>query len=109
MEKNNRARGDGDKHREERLKRTRSHVGAQLRSRRNFLGITLEALAARTGMRIAHLAACERGQKDLTVGELCLLAESLQVQPWYFYNGLADKESRDSIRLDDSMTSRMVH
>jgi transcriptional regulator with XRE-family HTH domain len=79
------------------LQRTRDHVGSQIRMRREDLGISVEWLAEETGMRASHIEACERGEKDLSVGELCALAYCLNVAPWYFYTGLTGRSraSRD--------------
>lgn len=101
--------GGGDKHREARLKKTRTYVGSQLRLRRKILGIALETLAEQIGMRTRHLEACELGEKDLTVSELCALAQSLSVPPWYFYDGLGDTGRPGSIRLPESVASHMLH
>ncbi len=52
-------------------------LGSSIRSRRAGLGLSLEALAGRSGISRAMLSAVERGAKNPTIKVVCQIAEAL--------------------------------
>lgn len=52
-------------------------LSSNIRARRARLGLTLEALAARTGVSRAMLSEIERGAKNPTIKVVCQIAEGL--------------------------------
>jgi len=52
-------------------------LGSSIRARRAGLGLSLEALAGRSGISRAMLSAVERGAKNPTIKVVCQIAEAL--------------------------------
>ena len=52
--------------------------GLAVRSRRQFLGLSQEALAAVTGLHRTYIGSVERGERNVSLKNIHLLAKSLQ-------------------------------
>ena len=56
-------------------------LGQEIRRRRHELGLTLAALAARSGLTPNYIGSIEAGQRDPGVGVICKLAGGLDCKP----------------------------
>jgi transcriptional regulator with XRE-family HTH domain len=81
-------------------------LSAQIRERRLALGLTLEALASRTGVSRAMLSDIERGRKNPTVKLLAGIAEGLgcTVSALLGEDGGAPAEAISVVRRDERRT-----
>ena len=70
------------------------HLGKRLRSRRRLLGLTQQQLAIAVGIRFQQIQKYECGANRISAARLWQLAEALEVQVSYFYDGLADAQAR---------------
>jgi len=59
-------------------------IGLRLKERRQELGLSLRALAARAGLTAAFLSQVERGQTNISIAALQRVAEALNVPALYF-------------------------
>jgi transcriptional regulator with XRE-family HTH domain len=66
-------------------------VGRRIRQRRRLLGLTQRELAFAVGVRFQQIQKYECGANKIFVSRLWLLAQALQVQPDYFFEGLAER------------------
>ena len=65
-------------------------VGRRVRQRRRLLGLTQQQLAVAVGVRFQQIQKYECGSNKIFAGRLWSLAQALQVQPDYFFEGLAE-------------------
>jgi transcriptional regulator with XRE-family HTH domain len=68
-----------------------SFVGKRVRQRRRLLGLTQQQLAAAVGVRFQQIQKYECGANKISASRLWSLALALQVQPDYFFEGLAER------------------
>ena len=66
-------------------------IGRRVRQRRRLLGLTQQQLAAAIGVRFQQIQKYECGVNKIFAGRLWSLAQALQVQPDYFFEGLAER------------------
>ena len=52
-------------------------VGAAIRQKRSILRLSQEGFADEIGMHRAYFSAIERGEKNITIGTLCRIADGL--------------------------------
>lgn len=64
------------------------HVGAQLRARRSFLGMSQEKLADSVGITFQQIQKYERGANRVSAGRLFGFSQTLDVPVTYFYEGV---------------------
>ncbi|MDR3506588.1 MAG: helix-turn-helix transcriptional regulator [Caulobacteraceae bacterium] len=64
------------------------HLGRRLRRRRRLLGLTQQQLADSVGVRFQQIQKYECGANRISAARLWKLAEALEVQVGYFYDGL---------------------
>ena len=64
------------------------HLGKRLRRRRRLLGLTQQQLADAVGVRFQQIQKYECGANRISAARLWKLAEALEVQVGYFYDGL---------------------
>ncbi len=64
------------------------HVGRRLRERRWLLGLSLEAVAGRVGIKAQQVQKYETGINRISASRLWELAEVLGVPAAYFFEGL---------------------
>ena len=55
--------------------------GANVRRLRNAQGISQEALADRSGIHRTYLGAVERGERNISLKNICRLISALQCRP----------------------------
>lgn len=65
------------------------HVGAQIRIRRLTLGLNQAELAKQLGVTFQQIYKYERGESRIAAGRLFELACVLDVEPGWFFEGLA--------------------
>ena len=70
------------------------HLGKRLRRRRRLLGLTQQQLAVAVGIRFQQIQKYECGANRISAARLWQLAEALEVQVSYFYDGLAEAQAR---------------
>lgn len=63
------------------------HVGARLRQRRVRLGVSQSALGAKAAITFQQIQKYERGANRCSASMLWTLAQALQVEPGYFFEG----------------------
>lgn len=75
------------------------HVGARVRMRRKWLGLSQERLADALGLTFQQVQKYERGANRVSASKLYEIAQTLQVPVTYFFDGLADPvaEARDDV------------
>jgi transcriptional regulator with XRE-family HTH domain len=64
------------------------HVGARVRMRRRFLGVSQQALAARLGITFQQVQKYERGANRVSASKLYDIARALEAPVTYFFEGL---------------------
>jgi len=70
------------------------HLGKRLRRRRRLLGLTQQQLAMAVGVRFQQIQKYECGANRISAARLWQLAEALEVQVSYFFDGLAEQQDR---------------
>jgi transcriptional regulator with XRE-family HTH domain len=68
------------------------HLGAQLRKRREELGLSRRDLETFISGSPGIVAKFESGSKDISAGQLYVLCRKLRVDVEYFYDGYAGEE-----------------
>jgi len=66
------------------------HVGARIRMRRRFIGMSQQALAETLGLTFQQVQKYERGSNRVSASKLYEIARALGVGAGYFFEGLAD-------------------
>ncbi len=66
----------------------RSAFGARMRSRRTALGISQEELAFRSGLHRTYVGSVERGERNISLENIYLLAHALECHPRDFLQPL---------------------
>lgn len=84
------------------------HVGARLRQLRLLLGLSQEALSVEIGRTFQQLQKYENGSNRISAGVLQILANLLQVQVAYFFDGLGQPEAARLPNLGDRQTLELV-
>ena len=67
-------------------------IALRLRSRRRLLGLTLQQVADLCGTSFQTIHKYETGKVSLSVRRLWELSQVLDVEPNYFFSGLADRQ-----------------
>jgi transcriptional regulator with XRE-family HTH domain len=75
-------------------------VGERVRRRRMQLGLSQGKLAEAIGVTFQQVQKYERGVNRVTASRLCMLAESLQVEPTYFFGTDASPTTAESHQTD---------
>ena len=65
-----------------------TQLGERVRARRSELKISQMALADRIGLHFTFVSSVERGERNLSLRSLVLLAEGLEVDPGDLVKGL---------------------
>jgi len=64
------------------------HLARRLRTRRRLVGMTLQEVAAATGVRFQQIQKYETGLNRMSASRLFQLAQVLNVEVSYFFSGL---------------------
>lgn len=75
------------------------HVGRRIRERRTMLGLTQQQMADLVGITYQQAHKYERGVNRVSAGRLYEIAQVLNVDVGYFFEGISETEA-------ESMTSR---
>lgn len=70
------------------------HVGQRMRHRRWMLGITQPQLAARVGITFQQIQKYEAGMNRVSASRLWDIAEAMEVDVTFFFEGLKGVEGR---------------
>ena len=74
------------------------HIGARMRERRIALGLTQQRLAEKVGITYQQAHKYETGANRLSAGRLHELAQALEVDVGYFFEGLGAAPRRPTAR-----------
>jgi transcriptional regulator with XRE-family HTH domain len=69
------------------------HVANRIRGRRRALGLTLKEVADIGGLKLQQVHRYEIGAHRVSAASLWRLAQALDVEPNYFFLGLADAQA----------------
>ena len=72
------------------------HVGARIRLRRRFLGLTQQQLAEQLGLTFQQVQKYERGSNRVSASKLYEISRALQTPVPYFFEGLSDTGRGDA-------------
>lgn len=70
--------------------------GQRLRELRLAAGVSQEALAASCGLDRTYVSSCERGHRNISLINICLLADALGVSPSSLLLPLEEVQERES-------------
>ena len=76
-------------------------VGTRIRARRKELGMTLDEVATRAGMKASNLSDIESGKRDIRTNTLERIAEALGCHPAIFYNRIYETEEEITAGLKE--------
>lgn len=77
------------------------HIGRRLRRRRRLLNLTQQQLGDRLGIRFQQVQKYECGANRVSAARLWYLAEALQMDVSYFYDGFEDASNEADHALND--------
>lgn len=83
------------------------HVGARVRMRRKFLGLSQEALAESIDLTFQQVQKYERGSNRISASKLYEIAKTLKAPIAYFFEGYGDSETLDG--FSESESEQFVH
>ena len=83
-----------------------THVGARVRMRRKFLGLSQTDLASSLGLTFQQVQKYERGSNRISASKLYETAQALKVPVAYFYEGYEDDVTTD---FEQSQSEQAVH
>ena len=83
------------------------YVGARVRNRRKFLGLSQETLAAAIDLTFQQVQKYERGSNRISASKLHLIAKTLKVPMNYFFDGVP--ESDDEAAPGGSSMEQTAH
>ena len=69
-----------------------AHVGQQIRQRRWIMEMTQQGLAELVGVRFQQIQKYENGQNRVSASKLWLIAQALDVNMGYFFEGLEQEK-----------------
>jgi transcriptional regulator with XRE-family HTH domain len=87
---------------------TDKHVGRRIRVRRHMLNITQEALAGAIGVTFQQIQKYEYGTNRVGAGRLQQIADALQCEPSWFFEGKPDaagNKSASGQRVDADLSA----
>lgn len=80
-----------------------THVGKRIRQRRWLVGMTQQQLAEKVGIKFQQIQKYETGANRVSASRLWDIADALDVQVSYFFEGLAtegDGDAQGSVPAD---------
>ena len=81
------------------------HVGQRVRQRRWMIGMTQQQLADRVGIKFQQIQKYETGANRISASRLWDIADALEVQVSFFFEGL-DASSTTDTTAGDVMTDK---
>lgn len=86
-----------------------ARVGAAIRSRREVIGLTQEALAIRTGLKRSSITNIERGGQAILLHQLVQLARALRTDPSDFLSAASTADGGPGpARAQDPRASELL-
>lgn len=83
------------------------HVGARVRMRRKFLGMSQEGLAESIALTFQQVQKYERGSNRISASKLYEIARALKAPVAYFFEGYGQSEAVDG--FSESESEQFVH
>ena len=83
------------------------HVGARVRMRRKFLGLSQTDLAESIGLTFQQVQKYERGSNRISASKLHDISKFLRAPVAYFFEGYAEGETPEGFSESDS--ERFIH
>lgn len=83
------------------------HVGARVRMRRKFLGVSQEKLADVLGLTFQQVQKYERGANRISASKLFEISRALQAPVAYFFEGLNEMPTAEG--FTESESEQYVH
>lgn len=84
-----------------------TYVGARVRVRRKFLGMSQDNLASHLGLTFQQVQKYERGANRISASKLYEISVAMRVSISHFFEGYSDAGAPD--QFDDSRAERAVH
>ncbi|REC56512.1 XRE family transcriptional regulator [Rhodosalinus sediminis] len=76
------------------------HVGKRIRRRRRLLGVTQQQLAERVGIKFQQIQKYETGANRVSASRLWDIADALEVQVSFFFEGLPARDGSEAESAD---------
>ena len=73
------------------------HIGALIRARRLMMGLSQQDLAGAIGVTYQQLHKYERGLNRISAGRLFDVAQVLNIEPGWFFEGMSTDASVDEV------------
>ena len=70
------------------------HFGARIRMRRTMLSLSQQKLADALGISVQRVRKYESGEGQISVAQLCEIADVLDVRPEFFFEGVARRRTK---------------
>lgn len=83
------------------------HVGARVRMRRKFLGMSQEGLAETIALTFQQVQKYERGSNRVSASKLWEISKALKAPVAYFFEGYGESESVEG--FSESESEQFVH
>ena len=83
------------------------HVGARVRMRRKFAGMSQEVLAGTIGLTFQQVQKYERGSNRISCSKLWDISQTLKVPVQYFFEGHGEGDALEG--FSESEAEQMVH
>ena len=83
------------------------HVGARVRMRRKFLGMSQEGLAETIDLTFQQVQKYERGSNRISASKLWEIAKALKAPVAYFFEGYGENEAVEG--FSESESEQFVH
>ncbi len=83
------------------------HVGARVRMRRKFLGMSQEGLAETIELTFQQVQKYERGSNRISASKLWEIAKALKAPVAYFFEGYGENEAVEG--FSESESEQFVH
>ena len=83
------------------------HVGARVRMRRKFLGMSQEGLAETIELTFQQVQKYERGSNRISASKLWEIAKALKAPVAYFFEGYGENETVEG--FSESESEQFVH
>lgn len=83
------------------------HVGARVRMRRKFLGMSQEGLAESIALTFQQVQKYERGSNRISASKLYEISRALKAPVAYFFEGYGESEMVDG--FSESESEQFVH
>ena len=83
-------------------------IGARMVERREQLGLAIEAVANRVGMKVGRLAEIERGTRSASPSQLLQLSEALETTVGWLFVDTYSREHADAANAQHARTDAAI-